>query len=296
MPVERLGRAEMSEPAATPETSRPRKPRFAVRVERVRRLSPRMVRVTFGGEELAAFGWNGPAAHIKLIFDGTDSGAARAADASDAAARTPGGRTPAASSTEAGARPVMRTYTPRRFDAAARELEVEFVIHGEGPASAWAAQAAVGQRLTIAGPGRSYAVDREADWYVLAGDDTAMPAICTILDELPASVKALALLEVADSAEERVLETRTANTEIRWLHRGPDPRDAGRALEAAVRHIALPPGSGRIYVACEADAMRRIRRHLLHERQFPRDRLVTRGHWRLGEIDHPDRDYGEDVA
>jgi NADPH-dependent ferric siderophore reductase len=154
----------------------------------------------------------------------------------------------------------------------------------------------VDQQLTIAGPGRSYAVDREADWYVLIGDDTAIPAISTILDVLPPSVKALALLEVVDSAEEHALETRTANTEIRWLQRGPDPRHAGRELESSVRRMELPPGTGRIYVACEADAMRRIRRHLIAERAFPRERLVTRGYWRLGATDHPDRDYGEDIS
>ncbi len=190
----------------------------------------------------------------------------------------------------------MRTYTPRRFDAGARELDVDFVIHGEGPASTWAAQAQAGQQLSIGGPGRSYAVDATADWYLLAGDDTAIPAICTILEALPASVKALALLEVVDGAEEHALETRAANTEVRWLRRGPDAANAGRELESAVRRIELPPGAGRIYVACESDAMRRIRRHLLQERQFPRDRLVTRGYWRLGETDHPDRDYGEDIA
>lgn len=266
----------MAEQSVT-DAARPRKPRFAVRVKRIRRLTPRMVRVTFTGDELCGFAWNGPAAHIKLIFESQS-------------AQTPAG------GAQGGARPTMRTYTPRRFDPAARELDVEFVIHGEGPASAWAQGAEVGQSLTIAGPGRSYAVDPEADWYVLAGDDTAIPAICTILDVLPPSVKALALIEVADSAEEHSLETRTANTEIRWVQRGADPRHAGRELEAAVRRIELPPGAGRIYVACESDAMRRIRRHLISERGFPRDRLVTRGYWRLGETDHPDRDYGEDIG
>ncbi len=272
----------MAEQSAT-DAARPRKPRFVVHVKRVRRLTPRMVRVTFTGEELSGFAWNGPAAHIKLIFDAANGQVASAPQ---------GGTTTA----PGAARAPMRTYTPRRFDAAARELDVEFVIHGEGPASAWAEQAAVDQQLTIAGPGRSYAIDTAADWYVLAGDDTAIPAICTILDALPPSVKALALLEVVDSAEEHALETRTANTEIRWLRRGADPRHAGRELESAVRRMELPPGAGRIYVACEADAMRRIRRHLITERAFPRERLVTRGYWRLGETDHPDRDYGEDIS
>jgi NADPH-dependent ferric siderophore reductase len=239
-----------------------------------------MVRVTFGGDDLASFQWSGPASHVKLIFDATGEAAA--------------GSSAGASGTET-ARPIMRTYTPRRFDPETRELDVDLVIHGEGPASAWADQAAPGQTLTVSGPGRSYAIDPTADWYVLAGDDTAIPAICTILQSLPATVKALVLLEVVDGAEEHPLEARSANTEIRWLRRGPRAANAGHELEAALRRIELPAGSGRIYVACESDAMRRIRRHLLHERQFPRAQLVTRGYWRLGETDHPDRDYGEDV-
>jgi NADPH-dependent ferric siderophore reductase len=231
-----------------------------------------MVSVTFGGEELGRFAWSGPASHVKLIFP-SDGRAAPQPQ-----------------------RPAMRTYTPRRFDPASRELDVEFVIHGEGPASAWAEQAAVGQTLSVAGPGRSYSVDPDAEWYVLAGDDTAIAAISTILERLPPTSRALVLVEVVDEAEEHALDVPTASAQVRWFRRGPDPRNAGRELETALRGIELPSGAGRIYVACEAEAMRRIRRHLLAERQFPRDRLVTRGYWRLGETDHPDRDYGEDVG
>lgn len=253
--------------------ARARKPRYAVEVRRIERLSPRMVRVTFGGEELGGFLWSGPASHVKLLF-------------------APEARPDA---TEA-ARATTRTYTPRRFDREARELDVEFVIHGEGPASAWAAQAAVGQRLTVAGPGRAYELDSAADWYLLAGDDSAIPAVCTLLEALPGAARKLVLLEVVDAAEERPLGVAAPSCEVTWLVRGTDPASAGRTLEAAVRAVPLPAGLGRMYIACEADAMRRIRRHLLTERQFPRERLVTRGYWRLGETDHPDRDYGEDIA
>ena len=243
-----------------PQGGRPRKPRYAVSVKRVRRLTPRMIRVTFAGEELAAFGWNGPAAHIKLFF---------------------------------GA--VTRTYTPRRFDPVSRELDVDFVLHGEGPASEWAEQAAAGQALVIAGPGRNYELSPGADWYLLAGDDSAIPAISTILEALPPAMRARALLEVVDAQERHPLVESTS-AEIRWLERGSDPARAGLELEQALRQIELPSGSGRIYVACEADAMRRIRRHLLHERGIARTELVTRGYWKLGATDHPDRDYGEEIG
>jgi NADPH-dependent ferric siderophore reductase len=263
----------MSNPASPePGASRPRKPRYEVTVRRVQPLTPHMVCVTFAAAELARFEWNGPAAHIKLFFnDGT------------------------ASSGPEPPRPVTRTYTPRRLDAAAGELDVEFVIHGEGPASTWAQKAAPGQSLVIAGPGRSYSVDPTAQWYLLAGDDTAIPAIATILEALPGNMRASVLLEVVDAAEERAL-TSAPHIEVRWLHRGADPARAGSLLEAAVRRLELPAGEGRVYVACEADAMRRIRRHLLVERGVPKPHLVTRGYWRLGATDHPDRDYGEDVG
>jgi len=258
-----------------PQGGRPRKPRYAVTVKRVQRLTPRMLRITFAGDELAAFGWNGPAAHIKLFF--TPQPPSAQADAVDPV------------------RPVTRTYTPRRFDRDTRELVVDFVLHGAGPASEWAEQAAAGQALVIAGPGRSYEVDPHADWYVLAGDDTAIPAISTILEVLPPGRRASVLLEVVDAAERHEL-TPSTTAEIRWLERGADPARAGVELEHALRQIELPSGSGRIYVACEADAMRRIRRYLLQERGIARTDLVTRGYWKLGATDHPDRDYGEEIG
>jgi NADPH-dependent ferric siderophore reductase len=258
--------------AAGPPTGRPqRPPPKAVEVKRVERLSPHMVNVTFAGPELAAFGWNGPAAHIKVIF------------ASEPA--TVPGESP---------RRLMRTYTPRRFDRAALELDVEFVLHGDGPASAWASQAAPGQRLMIGGPGRNYVVDESAEWFLLMGDDSALPAICTILEVLPASVPALVYVEVIDRHEERKLATR-ANAQVTWLHRGESNESAGQLLEQSLRTLELPAGEGRVYVACESGAMRRIRRHLLTERGLDREKIVTRGYWKLGATDHPDRDYGEDA-
>jgi NADPH-dependent ferric siderophore reductase len=84
------------------------------------------------------------------------------------------------------------------------------------------------------------------------------------------------------------------NTTITWLHRGPDVTRAGQPLEASVRAFQMPAGSGRVYVACESGAMRRIRAHLLTDKAFNREHLITRGYWKLGAVDHPDGDYGQD--
>ncbi|HEV7632555.1 MAG TPA: siderophore-interacting protein [Steroidobacteraceae bacterium] len=246
----------------SPPTAKPRKPRFAATVRQVQRLTPHLLRVTFAGPELAGFVWSGPAAHIKLFFDVNGA-------------------------------PVARTYTPRRFDAARGELDVDFVLHGVGPASDWAAQAAPGQSLQIAGPGKGYATDPDADWMLLAGDDTAIPAIATLIEALPTTMPVTALVEIVESADALPLAPARPGLEVRWLVRGSDPAAAGRLLEAAVQEWVVPAGNGRIYVGCEADALRRIRRHLLQQRSLPVERVVTRGYWKLGATDHPDRDFGE---
>ncbi len=265
---------DTSSTSAGADTPPPRRRRVMRRVQvtRVEQLTPRMVRVSFTGDDLGAFAWNGPAAHIKLIFP------------------EDGQTEPLMPQPEGPRSTRMRTYTPRRFDPAIPELDVEFVLHGDGPASSWAAQATVGQTLVLAGPGPNYQIDPSADWFLLAGDDAALPAIETILDALPAEARVRVLLEVADQHEERPLST-AAQLDITWLHRGTQ---ADAALEQAIRTIQLPAGNGRIYVGCEAAAMRRIRTHLLQERGLDPAAIVTRGYWKLGAIDYTDHDYGTD--
>jgi NADPH-dependent ferric siderophore reductase len=232
-----------------------------------------MVRVTFTGDDLAAFGWNGPASHIKLVFPEA------------------GQNEPTMPEPDEFRPNSMRTYTPRRFDPLVPELDVEFVLHGEGPGSNWASQAQVGQGLVLAGPGPNYQIDPVADWYLLAGDDTALPAISSILEALPATTKAYILLEVADVQDEQNLQS-PAQLEVTWLHRGSNQPDA--VLEQALRDFKLPPGKGRVYVGSEAAAMRRMRQHLLRERDLDASRIVTRGYWKLGATNYTDRDYGTD--
>ena len=215
--------------AAQPAPRR-RRPLRRVCVADVARLTPQMVRVTFTGDDLAAFTWNGPAAHIKLGFP--EAGQA------EPPPPTPDGPRPS----------IMRTYTPRRFDPAVPELDVEFVLHGDGSAAAWAAQARVGQILLLGGPGPSYQIERDAEWFLLLGDDAALPALATILEALPAGARARALIEVANLGEERTLAT-PAHLDLTWLHR---TTEADAALEESVRAIQLPAGDGRIYVGGDA--------------------------------------------
>jgi NADPH-dependent ferric siderophore reductase len=267
-----------SPPDPGPGGNAPRKPPTARRVEvlHVHRLSPRMVRVTFTGEALDGFEWRGPAGHLKLTVPEEGS--------HDVPMPAPDGPRS----------PFMRTYTPRRFDASLRELDVDLVLHDEGPAGKWAVRAQKGDRLVVMGPAPGYRIDADAPSLVLAGDETALPAIETILEELPAHTRARVYVEVANHREARPLQS-AASIEVRWLSRGEDFRDAGKPLEEALRaQGALPGGAPRIYVGCEAAAMRRIRDYLLKERGVERSMLVTRGYWKLGAVNPSDKDYGEE--
>lgn len=263
---------------AAPSGPRKRGPPRRIEVARIEALSPRMVRIGFVGPDLQSFEWRGPAGHLKLVVP--------AEGEHEAPMPTPDGPRS----------PLMRTYTPRRFDAAVPRLDIDFVLHSHGPAGRWATRARVGDRLAMLGPAPGYAIDADAAWFLLIGDDTALPAFETILEELPATARALLLVEVSDMGEARPLRS-AADIDIRWLPRGDDPRRAGEALLAALRDTSallqgLGSNPGRVYVGCEARAMRQLRHRLL-DAGIDRTRLVTRGYWQLGEANHPDHDYGD---
>lgn len=258
-------RADQAGEDRPPTPPRRRPPRRRVEVRRVTRLTPRMVRVTVGGDELA--GWDpdpGPAAHLKVFVpvDGTGE-------------------------------PAMRTYTARRFDPHALELDLEFFLHGTGPASRWAAGCAPGDAVTVAGPRGTYRPDPSADWYLLLGDEAALPAVAAILEVLPPAARVLAWVEVAGAADE-LDPAAPDGAELTWLHR--DGTAPGARLTAALQTLELPAGNGEVWVGCEATAMRAIRRHLLTDRGLERGAIHTRGYWKAGVVNHPDHDTGEDEA
>ena len=188
----------------------------------------------------------------------------------------------------------MRTFTIRRFDPTAAELDVDFVLHGEGPASQWAEQAVVGGLAAIAGPGgRRYLVDPAATRLILAGDETALPALATILEALPGGMRANVYAEVQDAADEVSL-TSAGQVHVTWLHRGQPSGATGDLLPQALQQLGSIDDQTRVWLACEASVMRRLRRQLLDESKVHPDAMVTRGYWKVGEVNYPDHDYGLD--
>ena len=222
--------------------------RRPVTVVRVETITPHFRSITFRDESLADFVSASFDDHVKFIVD---------AD---------------------GPTPVMRDYTPRRFDAAARELTIEFALHGDGPVAEWATAAAVGQRVTIAGPRGSTIVPTDYDWHLFVADETGLPAIARRLDELPAGTPALVFAQVGDRADRRVFATR-ADVTVQWF-------DAMPELVDAVRALALPTGVGYAWCAGEAAAMATLRRILVDDKGHDRHAIRAAAYWKQGAAAH----------
>ncbi|SDK88660.1 siderophore-interacting protein [Streptomyces indicus] len=259
----------------------------SLHVVEVRHPTPRLARITFGGEGLEGLRLAGPDQQVKLYFP------------------KPGQEAPvlpapgddfmswyeAFNALPEEVRPWMRSYTIRRHDPERATVTVDFVLHGdgegsEGPATAWARQAEPGQRLAMFGPSAYFAKPvplATTDWMLLTGDETALPAITTILEALPEGSRAVAYVEVADRAERQEFATRGEVT-VHWLERavpGRAPAAAGEVLVEAVRAASFPAGSVYAWLGGEAGAVRALRRHLVDDRGIDKKSLHFSGYWRL---------------
>ena len=245
-------------------------------VRRVEQLSPRLVRVTLAGPGLGELAGGAPAASVRLLLPPPGS---------------PTLATPAWTGNEFllpdGRRPVIRTLTPRRGDPATGELDVDVVIHGNGMASRWAAGAGSGQPAAVSGPGRGYAIDPDAPAFCLGGDESAIPAISQLLESLPPSTPVEVHIEVADPAARLALPGHRAAF-VQW-HDLPAGAPPGDALVEAMAGARLGPGV-RVWVAGEAAAVQRIRRHLFDDRAIPRAQATVRGYWKHGRAGDTDDD------
>ncbi|MQA74231.1 MAG: siderophore-interacting protein [Solirubrobacterales bacterium] len=237
-------------------------------VRATRWLTPRMRRVTFGGPGLDGFASNDAAdERVKLLLSPSGGRPALPQIDERGLSYPPGAE-----------RPVSRTFTVRRFDPDAVELEID-IAHHNGRAAAWAARAQPGDEAAIAGPTGGYESAASPGCHLLAGDETALPAIATILERLPAGASAEALIEIGDRRAELELTSR-ADVRLRWLERNGARAPAGALLVEAMRALAWPPETPRVWAAGEALAMRAIRRHLRDELGLARDRFQVVGYWR----------------
>jgi NADPH-dependent ferric siderophore reductase len=185
-----------------------------------------------------------------------------------------------------GSRPTIRTFTPRRFDPDRRELDIEVVDHGSGAASEWAASASRGDEAAVSGPGRGYAVDDGDTAFLLVGDETALPAISQLVEVLPAEATVRVHVEIADPAGRLDLPGHPGAS-VEW-HDLPTGAPPGDAMIAAVRGAEIGPEE-KVWVAGEAAAVQRIRRHLFEDLGLSRRQATVRGYWKHGRA-------GDDAA
>jgi len=244
-----------------------------LQVREVHHLTPKMVRIVVGGDDLKGFVSAGHDDHVKLFFPHPGQEKPVLPTASPNGPVYP----------EGVERPPSRDYTPRRYDAGASTLMLDFVLHDAGPATAWAAQARPGNFLGVGGPRGSFIVPDDFDWYLFAGDETAVPAIGRRLEELPAGTRVTVVVQVADAAEEVRFDTRT-RLETHWLHRSGAPAADGSLLMKAIAALPLPSGDGYAWVAAEAATAKALRAHLVGERGLSKDRVKAAAYWKQGAV------------
>ncbi len=224
----------------------------------VQRLTPQMQRIVFHSPDLADFETTAPDDHIKLFFP--------ASNADDRTRRDV----------------VMRDYTPRRFDPKTATLTIDFALHQAGPATSWASRASPGDTIEIGGPRKSNVLADDFDWYLLVGDETALPAIGRRVEELRAGVRVITLVVVETIAERQTFTTSADWTPL-WIPRAGLTEDDGTLLHLALADHEALPGDGYIWIAAEASVARSLRALVSEDWGHPREWTKSSGYWVRGE-------------
>lgn len=238
-----------------------------IEVVEVRDLTPGMRRIVLRGEDLHDFVSGSFDDHLKLMLPSAPGVPFEAPE------MTPEGPK------FKGPKPTLRDFTPRAYDNAARTLVLEFAIHAGGAASDWARGAKVGDAIAIGGPRGSTVIPLGYDWHVLAGDESALPAIARRLEELPAGARASVFVETTSDTDRRELTT-AADAPVVWMAASED------ALAAALRAFEKPAGEGFFWAAGEAASMRRVRAALREVHDVTTSHSRVSAYWKRGVADH----------
>lgn len=250
-------------------------------VTRTEDLTPGLRRVWFYSDDLTAFdGSSHTDRYVKLIFAKDGQSLPESVDVR--AMRRDG--------VPAEQLPDVRTYTALFPDVAAGTVAVDFVIHGdEGVAGPWAAQAQPGQTLHANGPGGGYRPDPSADWHLLVGDESAVPAIAAGLAELGPEPTVRLLLAVPGPDHEPALAL-GVDQDVQYVG---DPA----ALVMAVQDLPWLPGRVQVFAHGEAQAiMHGVRPYVLKERGVPRSDASISGYWRQGRSEDAFRVWKQELA
>ena len=262
-------------PAATSATKKTR-PQINLAVIRREQLSPHMVRIVAGGDGFADYVNNDFVdRYVKIVFPQPGVDYAQPLDLWTIRETMPREQWP-----------FTRTYTVRWVDPVARELAIDFVIHGdEGLAGPWAASAQPGDALTFTGPGGAYNPAADADWYLFAGDEAALPAIAASLESLPEAAKGVAFLEVDSDADIQPIAA-PAGVELTWLRRNGAPAGTSDLLVSAVANADWPAaGKVDVFAHGERGNMKGLRDVFFVQRGLERKQVSLSGYWAAGRAE-----------
>lgn len=218
-------------------------------------VSPNMIRLTLSGDELEGFWSPGFDDNIK-VFVPDQNGAT-----------------------------VMRSYTPRHYDAVSKELVVDFAVHEAGPATRWALDVEPGETAEIGGPRGSKLIEGKIDRWLMIADETAIPALARRLEQGQVSEEFYCVISVPRPEDEQVVSTK-ATVRARWLHREPsywEANDPTPILDVLARHT-IPPGTF-IWIAAEGGVVRKVRDYLMRSRGIAPEWIRATGYWVAGNAD-----------
>ena len=261
-------------PASTSATKKSR-PQVTLAVLRREQLSAHMVRIVAGGPGFADYVNNGFVdRYVKVVFPQPGVDYPEPLDLWAIRETMPREQWPH-----------TRTYTVRWVDMAARELAIDFVVHGdEGLAGPWAARAEPGDSLIFTGPGGAYNPDPAADWYLLAGDEAALPAMAAVIESLPEHARGVAFIEVGSDADVQEIAA-PAGLKLVWLQRGGIPAGESSQLVDAVRNADWPDGRVNVFAHGERGYMKGLRDVLFRERGLDRGQVSLSGYWAKGRVE-----------
>ena len=221
-------------------------------------IAPRMRRIVFAGADLSDFEVQAPAQWVKMFFPSTD-------------------RTGFSG----------RAYTIRSFNRITQELMIDFFLHEGGIVSSWVAEAKPGSEIEFGDPRSEFRINPNADSYLLAGDETAIPGIMALLECIPQNAKVAAYIEVTDGDDELAVES-TAHVDLHWLHRTSARKGTTTLLVDVLRNETLQSGGCQAWLAGEVTAVHAVRQLLLQNKGWDRSAMHTCGYWKLGESSHRD--------
>lgn len=229
----------------------------ALTVSRTQALTPNMSRITLQGEDLVDFPDDAEGAYFKLVFPGEDP-----------------------------ERPTLRTYTVAKYRPECHEIDVDFMMHTgpdgkpDGVAARWAATAQPGDAISIFGPGPATFINTDADWFLLAADMTALPALAANLKDLPTNARGYVVVEILDESDQQSLAV-PVGMELIWVV-NPQPGSQAAPLHDAIRSLEWRDGRAAVWTACEFTTMKKNRHYLRQERGVEKSHLYISSYWKKG--------------